>query len=70
VLPLLEEHGARLERRMRSRAGDAEVHILSFADPDALAAYLDDPRRAEHRELLAGSGAELELIEVDDIPTA
>jgi hypothetical protein len=70
VLPLLREHGARLERRLRSTAGDAEVHVLSFAAPESLAAYLDDPRRAAHRDLLEGSGAELELIEVEDIPTA
>ena len=70
VLPLLTEHGARFERRLRSAAGDVEVHVLSFAAPESMAAYLDDPRRAAHRDLLAGSGAELELIEVDDIPTA
>jgi hypothetical protein len=70
VLPLLEEHGARLERRLRSPAGDIEVHVLSFAAPEALDAYLADPRRAAHRELLNASGAELELLEVDDIPTA
>jgi hypothetical protein len=70
VLPLLEEHGAQIERRLRSAAGDVEVHLLTFAEPEALAAYLDDPRRAEHRELLAASGAELELLEVEDIPKA
>jgi hypothetical protein len=70
VLPLLREHGARLERRLRSATGDVEVHVLSFAAPESLTAYLDDPRRAEHRALLEASGAELELIEVEDIPTA
>jgi hypothetical protein len=70
VLPLLREHGARLERRLRSTAGDVEVHVLSFAAAESMAAYLDDPRRAAHRDLLEGSGAELELIEVEDIPTA
>jgi hypothetical protein len=70
VLPLIVEHGGRLERRLRSPAGDVEVHILSFAEPESLVAYLDDPRRAAHRELLADSGVELELLEVDDIPTA
>jgi hypothetical protein len=44
--------------------------VLSFAEPESLSAYLDDPRRAVHRELLAASGAELELLEVDDIPMA
>jgi hypothetical protein len=70
VLPLIAEHGGRLERRLRSESGDTEVHVLSFAEPEGFAAYLDDPRRAEHRELLAASGAELELLEVEDVPTA
>ena len=70
VLPLIVEHGGRVERRLRSPAGDVEVHVLSFAAAESLDSYLDDPRRAAHRELLAASGVELELLEVDDIPTA
>jgi hypothetical protein len=70
VPPLIVEHGGRLERRLRSPAGDVEVHVLSFAEPESLDAYLDDPRRAAHRALLADSGAELELLEVDDTPMA
>jgi hypothetical protein len=71
VLPLIVEHGGRLERRMRSPSADVEVHVLSFADPAGFAAYLEDPRRAEHRALLAASGAEIEVLEVEDIaPTA
>jgi uncharacterized protein (DUF1330 family) len=70
VLPLIAEHGGRLERRLRSASGDVEVHILSFASPAAFAAYRDDPRRAAHRELLETSGAEVELLALDDVPTA
>jgi hypothetical protein len=67
VLSLLAEHGGRLERRLRGAGGEIEVHVLSFGAPEALAAYLDDPRRAAHGELLAASGAELEVLEVEDV---
>jgi uncharacterized protein (DUF1330 family) len=70
VLPLLAEHGGRLERRLRSAGGGTEVHVLSFASAGAFAAYRDDPRRAEHRDLLEASGAAVEVIEVEDVPRA
>ena len=69
VLPLLAEHGGRLERRLRTAAGDVEVHVLVFDSADAFAAYRADPRRAVHAPLLAASGAELELLEMTDAPT-
>jgi hypothetical protein len=71
VLPLLAEHGARLERRLRgpSAGGEAEVevHIVSFASADGFAAYRADPRRAERAQLLAASGAQVEVLEVEDV---
>jgi uncharacterized protein (DUF1330 family) len=70
VLPLLGHHGGRLARRLRSAAGDVEVHVVEFASPDGLAAYRDDPRRAAHAGLLAASGAQMQLVEVADVPTA
>jgi hypothetical protein len=69
VLPLLGEHGGRLERRLRNAAGDVEVHVLSFASAAGFAAYRDDPRRAEHRPLLDASGARTEVLAVEDEPT-
>jgi len=51
VLPLLADHGGRVEFRGRRTAGQdaalpVEVHVLSFPDHRALDAYLADPRRA------------------------
>jgi uncharacterized protein (DUF1330 family) len=68
VLPLLADHGGRLARRLRSLAGDVEVHLLEFASADGLGAYRADPRRVAHAELLCASDAAIELIEVRDVP--
>ncbi len=67
VLPLLAEHGGRLERRLRGAGGDVEVHVVSFDSPDAFAAYRADPRRAQHARLLEASGAQVEVLEVKDV---
>ena len=69
VLPLLVDHGARLERRLRAADGRLEVHVLAFPDEGALAAYRDDPRRAALAPLLARSGARTELHEMSDCKT-
>ena len=55
VLPLLQGHGGRLERRLRTPDGTTEVHVLSFASEDAYRGYLADPGRSVHRGLLAGA---------------
>lgn len=68
VLPLLAEHGGRLERRLRTLDDRVEVHLLSFPDEAALAAYRADPRRSAAAPLLAASGAEAELLRVRDVP--
>ena len=70
VLPLLADHGGRLARQLRSAEGDVEVHIIEFATDDGLDAYRADPRRAQHTHLLEQSGAQSELLEVDDVATA
>jgi uncharacterized protein (DUF1330 family) len=71
VLPLIAEHGGRLERRLRGVSGEVEVHVVSFASADAFAAYRADPRRERHAPLLAASGARVEVLEVEDVrPTA
>ena len=69
VLPLLAEHGGRLERRLRARDGRGEAHVVAFPDEDAFAAYRADPRREAATPLLRSSGAELDLWPVDDLPT-
>jgi hypothetical protein len=66
VLPLLEEHDGRLERRLRSHDRLTEIHVVSFPSREAFEAYREDPRRAEQAHLLAESGAEIEVLEVYD----
>jgi hypothetical protein len=70
VLPLLADHGGRLDRRLRSEDGGIEVHIIAFDASDGLDRYRADARRAEHAHLLEASGAQSELIELEDVPTA
>ena len=60
----------RLERRLRSADGTAEVHVIRFETTDGLHAYRADPRRKQHAPDLEASGAEIELLEVEDVPTA
>ncbi len=67
VLPILAEHGAVLERRLRSLDGGTEVHIVRFPSAAAFAGYREDPQRVEQQWLLAASGAELELHELRDV---
>jgi hypothetical protein len=67
VLPLLSEHGGRLERRLRSGDGTVELHIVAFAAADQLERFRADPRRAEAAPLLAQSRASTELLLLDDV---
>jgi hypothetical protein len=67
VLPLLADHGGVLERRMRSRDGTIELHILSFASAQHLERFRADPRRTAAAHLLQSSGAETELLALEDI---
>ena len=67
ILPLLAEHGARIERRLRSEDGRTEIHLLTFPSVQALTRYRSDPRRVRHHELLERSGAQLELHRVHDV---
>jgi uncharacterized protein (DUF1330 family) len=67
VLPLLDDHGGRLERRLRSPDRLTEIHIVEFESREAFAGYREDPRRAEQAHLLGESGAAIELLEVDDV---
>jgi GNAT superfamily N-acetyltransferase len=67
VLPLLRDHGGRLERRMRDDTGTFEVHVLRFPSADAFAAYRSDPRRADLMPTLERSGAVVRAVEVTEI---
>jgi hypothetical protein len=67
VLPLLDEYGGQLERRLRSADRRTEAHLVSFPTRDHFAAYRDDPRRAAQQQLLRDSGAEQELHELHEV---
>jgi hypothetical protein len=69
VLPLLVEHGATIERRLRSTDGCTEIHVLSFPSREALGRYRGDARRVALHDLLERSGAQLELHHVHDVAT-
>ncbi len=64
VLPLLERHGGRLDRRLRTADGRTEIHLLSFTDRAGYSAYLADPDRAAAGRLLDGLDVQRRLLEV------
>lgn len=66
VLPLLGDHGGRLDRRLRSEDGTVEVHVAEFASEEGFEAYRSDPRRAAHARALEESGADIELLALRD----
>ncbi|NEK86168.1 hypothetical protein GCU60_10410 [Blastococcus saxobsidens] len=63
VLPLLDRHGGRLERRLRSPDGSTEVHVLSFPTDADYRRYLADPDRSAHRSLLSDVPVTLRVVE-------
>jgi hypothetical protein len=67
VLPLLAEHGGRLERRLRTLDDRVEAHLVSFPGDEDFAAYRADPRRSSAAPLLDSSGAAIELLAVRDV---
>ena len=67
VLPLLAEHGAVLERRLRAIDDSAETHLIDFPSPAALEAYLADPRRAALAPAWRACGAGASHSEVRDL---
>ena len=67
VLPLLDRHGGRLERRLRTADGCTEVHVLSFATRAGFDAYRADPDRAALQPLLAGLDIRQRVLEVLDV---
>lgn len=52
MLPLLADHGGRLERRLRTDDSTTEVHLISFGSEAGYRAYLSDPERRRSQPLL------------------
>lgn len=67
VLPLLARHGGRLERRLRTGDGLTEVHVVSFSSEEGHQAYLAEPERLLHQELLEGVDVVQRLLRVTDV---
>jgi uncharacterized protein (DUF1330 family) len=67
VLALLERHGGRLERRLRSDDGGTEIHLIEFADRAGYEAYLADPERAAAQPLLEGVELTQRAFLADDV---
>ncbi|TDB71366.1 MULTISPECIES: hypothetical protein [unclassified Micromonospora] len=67
VLALLEQHGGRLERRLRSTDGWTEVHLIRFASRAGWEAFRADPQRRALRAALGDAAPVGRVIEVRDI---
>jgi hypothetical protein len=67
VLPLLQNHGARLEMRVRSLDGKSETHLLFFPDAQALANYRADPGRVAVQGEWERCGARSSILEVERV---
>jgi hypothetical protein len=68
VLPLLNEHGGRLQRRLRNDVGTIELHLISFPSDIAFEKYRSDPRRTAAAPLLKRSSATFERLSLRDVP--
>jgi hypothetical protein len=67
VLPILNEYGGRLQRRLRNELGTLELHIVSFPSDAAFQKYRGDPRRTAATPLLDSSSARLERLSLRDV---
>ena len=71
VLAHLADHGARVVSRVRARDGEPfEVQLLEFPSEDALAAFMDDPRRAALADERDRAIARAEVIRVSTVARA
>lgn len=67
VLPLLEHHDGRLERAVRAKGGEVEVHLLQFDTKEGFERFRADPRRLALSQEFTRSGAAAEIHEVQDV---
>ncbi|MEU1842206.1 hypothetical protein GA0070622_6066 [Micromonospora sediminicola] len=67
VLALLDRHGGRLERRLRTGDGQTEVHVIRFTARAGLDAFLADPERAALRAELGDAAPTTRVLEVHDV---
>ncbi len=67
VLPLLKNHGGKLQERMRTPDQSTELHILSFESQSGFDNFLADPIREKYRPLLQNSNATSELFKMEHV---
>ena len=67
VLPLLQRHGGRLERRLRTDDALTEAHIVSFASREGFQSYLADEERQSHKGLLDDLDVAQRVLLVHDV---
>ena len=68
VLPLLNRHGGRLQRRLRAVDQSAELHIISFDSREGQEAFATDPSRLQLMRLLQGRLLRQRVFEVTEAP--
>ncbi|MEG3635022.1 GNAT family N-acetyltransferase [Micromonospora palythoicola] len=67
VLALLPRHGGRLERRLRTGDGGAEVHVIRFDTRAGYESYLADPERIALRVALGEAAPQTRVLEVHEV---
>lgn len=71
VLAHLADHGARVVSRVRALTGEPlEVQILEFPSEDALAGFMNDPRRAALADERDRAVARTQVIRVSTVAHA
>jgi hypothetical protein len=68
VLALLDRHGGRVERRMRSRDSASEVHIIRFQSRAGYESFMVDPDRLAYRAKIGDAAPTTRVLEVHDLP--
>ncbi|MFI6261915.1 GNAT family N-acetyltransferase [Micromonospora sp. NPDC051006] len=67
VLALLDRHGGRLERRLRTDDGRTEVHVIRFAGRAGQQSFMGDPERLALRATLGDAAPVTRVLTVQDV---
>ncbi|MEU8296500.1 GNAT family N-acetyltransferase [Micromonospora sp. NPDC048909] len=67
VLALLDRHGGRLERRLRTDDGRTEVHVIRFASRAGQESFMADPERLALRATLGDAAPVTRVLPVQDV---
>lgn len=67
VLALLDRHGGRIERRLRTEDSAAEVHVIRFRSRSGYESFMVDPDRLALRDQLGDGVPTTRVLEVRDV---